>query len=159
MDFNSFEKLLVAAEKGDALSQFLLADLYENGEGVPQDYDEAARWYTECSKRRPVRYCSGKLLAVIMYEKRQGVPQNDAEAFKWYKTAATGGDAKAQYYLAVKYEEGMGLLQDYAEAAKWYKKSADQGDVNAQHYLSALYEKGLATSQEPDGVLPFARKP
>jgi TPR repeat protein len=33
------------AEKGDANAQFVLGHKNETGEGVPQDYAEAAKWY------------------------------------------------------------------------------------------------------------------
>jgi hypothetical protein len=35
----------LAAEKGNAISQYNLGFLYENGQGVPQDYAEAVKWY------------------------------------------------------------------------------------------------------------------
>ena len=36
------EKIL--AEQGDSTAQFNLGWMYHHGEGVPQDYTEAARW-------------------------------------------------------------------------------------------------------------------
>ena len=36
---------LVAAELGDADHQKGLGDMYYNGQGVRQDYTEAAKWY------------------------------------------------------------------------------------------------------------------
>ena len=32
------------AEQGDADAQFYLAQMYKNGQGVPQDYVEAVKW-------------------------------------------------------------------------------------------------------------------
>ena len=34
------------AEQGDARAQFNLGLMYDNGEGVPQDYKSALKWYT-----------------------------------------------------------------------------------------------------------------
>ena len=36
---------LPLAEAGNAEAQFLLGTLYEEGRGVPPDFDEAAHWY------------------------------------------------------------------------------------------------------------------
>ncbi len=33
------------AEAGHAYAQAILGKMYENGEGVPQDYKEAVKWY------------------------------------------------------------------------------------------------------------------
>src|SRR4029078_5114409 len=35
----------VAASQGDAVAQFYLGVMYNEGRGVPQDYAEAAKWY------------------------------------------------------------------------------------------------------------------
>ena len=34
-----------AAEQGNADAQYLLATIYEEGRGVPQDYAEAVKWF------------------------------------------------------------------------------------------------------------------
>ena len=37
------------SEQGDATAQFNLGMLYENGEGLAQDYAEAVRWYRKAA--------------------------------------------------------------------------------------------------------------
>ena len=39
------EELHSRAEQGNAAAQYNLGVMYDNGEGVPQDYAEAAKWY------------------------------------------------------------------------------------------------------------------
>jgi len=66
-------------------------------------------------------------------------PQADAiNTFKRTKNAAEGGDAKAQFNLAVMYAKGEGIQQDYSKAREWYEKAAEQGHSKAQFYLSVL---------------------
>tara|TARA_R110002153_G_scaffold61234_2_gene165353 strand:+ start:293 stop:667 length:375 start_codon:yes stop_codon:yes gene_type:complete len=36
------------AEQGNARAQFNLGVMYSNGDGVPQNYAEAVRWYDSC---------------------------------------------------------------------------------------------------------------
>ena len=40
-----------AAEQGDAKAQFNLALRYYKGEGVTQDYAEAAKWYRKAAEQ------------------------------------------------------------------------------------------------------------
>ena len=37
--------LITKAEQGDAEAQYKLGVRYDTGDGVPQDHEEAARWY------------------------------------------------------------------------------------------------------------------
>ena len=39
------------AEQGDAEAQFNLGVMYANGEGVPQDYAEAVKWYPKAAEQ------------------------------------------------------------------------------------------------------------
>ncbi len=73
--------------------------------------------------------------------------QDYATAFKKLKTAATQGDAKAQFNLGVMYETGQGIVKDYAEAVFWYKLAAEQSYVRAQSNLGAMYEMGQGVAQ------------
>ena len=39
------------AEQGDAVAQHNLGVLYRNGQGVPQDYAEALKWYRQAAEQ------------------------------------------------------------------------------------------------------------
>jgi TPR repeat protein len=38
-----------AAEQGNARAQFNLALMYEDGNGIPKDYNEAIKWYRKAA--------------------------------------------------------------------------------------------------------------
>ncbi len=40
------------AEQGDANAQFNLGVMYDKGQGVPQDYAEAVKWYRKAVEQR-----------------------------------------------------------------------------------------------------------
>ena len=107
------------AEQGDVEAQYLLAFKYEYGLGVPQDYDEARKWYLKAAEQgyAPAQYKLG-----VLYSQGHGVPQDYDEARKWYLKAAEQGYAPAQYKLGVLYSQGHGVPQDYVEARKWWLK-------------------------------------
>ena len=45
-DSEDYEYALALAEQGDAVAQYILGLRYDNGEGVPQDYKAAVKWYS-----------------------------------------------------------------------------------------------------------------
>jgi len=93
---SSLADICKAAEKGLAYSQYVLGGIYYNGEGVPQDYAEAVKWFRKDAKQGEVyaQYNLG-----WMYGTGTGVPQDDDEAVKWFRKAAEQGHAEAQLRL------------------------------------------------------------
>jgi len=61
---------------------------------------------------------------------------------------ATGGNSKAQYWLADIYENGLGVTPDQKKAVDLLGKSAEQGFVPAQQHLGELYLQGDETLQD-----------
>lgn len=78
-----------------------------------------------------------------MYENGEGVPKNLQQAAVWYRRAAAGGQARAQYKLAIGYAFGLaGARKDEPEAVTWLKKSAEGGYKRAQRVLARAYAEG-----------------
>lgn len=85
-----------AAERGDADAQNNLGASYANGNGVPQNYALAVKWYGRSAKQN--NSMAQKNLGVC-YFNGQGVPQDFVEAYKWYAVAAANGEGtKAAMY-------------------------------------------------------------
>ena len=61
------------------------ATMYASGQGVPQNYAEAMKWFRKAADQGNARAQHG---IGVMYANGQGVPQNDAEAMRWYRMAA-----------------------------------------------------------------------
>src|SRR5579864_8251409 len=40
----AFKEFEISAQKGNSIAQFWLSEMYFQGKGVPQNYQEAARW-------------------------------------------------------------------------------------------------------------------
>jgi len=83
-------------EQGNASTQYNLGWMYDNGEGVPQDYEKAVKWYRLAAEQG---YSLAQLGLGVMYDNGKGVPQDYQEAVKWYRRAAEQGNAAAQYNL------------------------------------------------------------
>jgi TPR repeat protein len=82
------------AEQGFASAQDILGLLYENGQGVPQDYAEAVEWYRKAAEQG---LAIAQFNLGVRYEQGQGVPQDYVEAHIWYNLAAARGNENANH--------------------------------------------------------------
>ena len=99
----------------------MLGHMYENGEGVPQDYPQALRWYRAAADQNNA---GAQFNLGVMYQQGWGVPQDDAEAVKWWRKSADQGDPSSQYNLGLMYSYGRGLPQDFIYAHMWLNLAA-----------------------------------
>ena len=74
------------------MALYNLANHYLSGRGVPQDTEEAIKWYRLAADRDvlPAMNNPG-----VIYASGRGVRRNEAEAIKWYRRAAERGDETA----------------------------------------------------------------
>ena len=138
-----------------ARAQFYLGVMYDFGYGVPQDDQEARRWY---SKAAEARHPNAQFNLAVKYRKGEGFPKDYQQAMRWYKKAAEQGYADAQFYLGVMYSEGEGVPPDYQQAAQWFRKAAEQGDSSAQFNLGLAYSNGEGVLQDYGEALRWYRQ-
>lgn len=133
------------AEAGDAQAANLLANQYAQGEGVPQDWAEAIRWY---------QFAADRGLAVanfnlgLLHETGRGVPADPEKAFGFYMKAAQKGVAAAQFNVGNMYANGSGVAPDDFEALLWFRQAAELGLGEAQYSLALAYERGRGVRQD-----------
>lgn len=70
------------------------------------------------------------------------------QAGRIWGTAATAGDANAQYQLGFAHEEGIGAAADHRLAARWYGAAAHQGHAAAQAALAVMLREGRGVAQD-----------
>ncbi len=80
-----------AAEQGHALAQHGMGFMYLEGEGVPSDGAEAARWFRLAAEQG---LAGSQTTLAMMYEEGRGVEKNLEEARRWYRAA--GFEEKAE---------------------------------------------------------------
>ena len=150
-DFEDFENGLTAAQTGDyqtafklwkplaengnALAQFNLGIMYNDGKGVPQDYVKAVIWYLSAAEQGVAfaQYSLG-----LMYLEGKGVRRDYAEASKWFRKAADQGHSDAQRNLGVMYVKGQGVPQDYVQSHMWFNLAASGGIADAGKYRDSV---------------------
>ena len=149
-EVKAIQDLKAKAVKGDRDAQRDLAMAYGEGEGVAQDYTEAAKWFRKAAEQGDTisQYATGS-----MCEHGDGVAKDLVEALRWYRKAADQGYARAQFNVGNSYYHGSGVTRNYAEAIKWYRKSAEQGDVIvtglALSCLGYCYANGQGVTKNP----------
>ena len=119
--------------------------MYSNGNGVPQDYAEAVKWYRLAAEQGDAnaQYNLG-----VMYHKGKGVPQDYAEAVKWYRLAAKQGVAEAQGNLGIMHREGKGVPQNNVMAHMWYNIASANGAEKAGEWRGKQEEFMTTTAIE-----------
>jgi len=123
------------AEGGDADAQSNVGFMYANGQGVPQNYIEAVRWYRLAAQQG---FADAQNNLGSMYENGRGVLQNYTEAVRSYRQAAEQGLAIAQYNLGSMYAIGHGVPEDYERAYMWANLSSAQGNIIAAEFRDSL---------------------
>jgi len=143
------------AEAGNAKAQCDLGVAYENGVGVLEDQQEAAKWFRKAAEQGNAK-AQNNLGG--MFHTGRGVSQDNKEAVKWFRMAAEQGDMRAEFNLGLMYSKEEGVTRDYDEAAKWYHKAAEQGYAAAQHNLGIAYVNGIGVPKDIDQAVKWFRK-
>jgi uncharacterized protein len=131
------------AEQGYAGSQTMLGLMYYDGDGVPQNYNIAAKWFRLAAEQG---YAPGQALLGAMYYDGNAVPQNYKIAAKWFRLAAEQGIGTAQYFLGTMYAKGEGVLQNYKMAHMYFNISAANGHDQGGKFRNRIAD--LMTTQQ-----------
>ncbi len=117
MDINSLSK---AAKSGQAGAQFYLATKYQQGKDVKQSDTQAFAWYKAAADQglSPAQLNVGRMLADGI-----GTRKDEALARKYFEKAASHGDNRASFNLAMMEEQ----KKNYVGAYQWYELSTRDG--------------------------------
>lgn len=124
---------------------------YEDGNGVPENKQEAIKYYTLAADKG---FARGQFCLGFLYHR----DKNYSEAIEHLKKAEKRGYNGAQYLLGLMYRDGDGVEQDYSTAFLYVKKAADQGYSPAMHTLACMYEEGQGTTRSGWEALNWHRK-
>ena len=107
--FNLFKPL---AEKGDALSQFQVGMMTEQGQGTEASFENAYPWYKKAAEQgmADAYFALGQL-----YSRGLAVPQDAVQAYAWFDLAVRGGHAVAGDWLNMQANK---MMPDQVEQAR-----------------------------------------
>ncbi len=137
------------ASDGNPRAQVILARCYENGLGVPQDMEMAAKWLRLAADQN---YSEAQVKLAYLYELGVGVAGRDEKAVSDLMVrAAEAGNAEAQFTLGLYYSQGRyGYPKDQSQSFAWALRSAEQGYAQAERYVGACYEYGVGVEQNKE---------
>lgn len=125
---------LNAASNGETQSMVQLAVMYARGDGVTQNYANAAQWLDKAQQH-------GDLVASFqrgtLYHNGLGVPKSHTEAVALYRRAALAGYAPAQAALGMCYATGSGVAKNFSQAIYWLGLAAPTYPYAAAHLALA----------------------
>ncbi|MDF0603767.1 tetratricopeptide repeat protein [Psychromarinibacter sp. C21-152] len=124
--------LIPAAEAGDANAQNILADAYDEGNGVPQDRDTALDWWEKSAAQDFPR---------ALYNLGLFHQESDPDrAAGYYERAAAQGNDGAMVNLGHLLERGrVGGARDVERARDLYAQAVEAGNLLAMNNLGRLY--------------------
>jgi TPR repeat protein len=122
----------------------LLAQMYEQGDGLPQDFNKALKCYTISAncKNTPALFALGQF-----YVEGEQVKKDLHKALGYLKLAADLGEPEAAYEIGVLYENEIEIM-DLNKAATYYKRGADLGDDVAQCSIADFYLEGKGVKKD-----------
>src|SRR5262249_22226360 len=133
-----------AAERGEAVAQWLVARCLQEGTGATQSPEAAVSWLR--------RAAEGGLAAAQndlgdWYYAAEGATGGDEEAelaraVGLFTRAAEQGFPEAQKNLGVCYGSGNGVRKNPTEAVRWARLAAERGWSEAMIDLACSYESG-----------------
>jgi TPR repeat protein/tRNA A-37 threonylcarbamoyl transferase component Bud32 len=142
------------AQKGNVVSQRLLAGLYDKSQ-VPGHDTEAVTWYRRAADAGdlPSMLRLGQLLHA-----GKGVPPNALDATTWIKKAAEADYTPAWSTLAERYENGLGVRRSDKEAFFWWRRLAERNDVAAQAKVGDMYNRGKGIDKDEAAAVTWFQR-
>ncbi len=127
-----------AASQGDVEAHYELGYMYDNGEGVPQDHEIAAEWYTVAAEKG---HANAQHYLGWLYFEGNGVARDYEAALKWWNRAAELGDTKTAFLLGCMYDHGTGVPKDSVTAHMWF-------NIAARDSKRPLWKKGSSDRRD-----------
>ncbi|MBQ7056880.1 MAG: sel1 repeat family protein, partial [Bacteroidaceae bacterium] len=145
-------RLVMEAEKGDALAMTQLGKLYLQGERIKPDTAKAYAYFQNAARQGlpEAAYYQAKCLENgygIVVDEERAVRLYET-AFEWIVQQADSGNLECQLFLVRRYAEGIGTERDMLKAAVWMAKAAEAGSPEAQYALSHCYNSGEGVNKD-----------
>lgn len=135
----ALKEFVPLAEGGDPVALYYVALMYENSEGLPQDFAQAMKLYKWASEKN---FAPAENNLGYMYETEAGSDRSYKDAAFWYRKAINDGSVEARFNLGMMYFIGRGseVPRDGKKAAELFAQSAESGFTIAQVVLGRQYE-------------------
>ena len=128
-----------AAEKGETVAQFELAEFYFRTE-ANKDLTKARHWYRRAAQGG---HAKGQALFAYFLDNGLGGEADFQSALVWYEKAVARGQHMAEYNLGLIYETGRGVERDIERAVRLYKAATQDVRYSLPQFrIGQIYETG-----------------
>uniref|UniRef100_A0AC34F9Z3 MYND-type domain-containing protein n=1 Tax=Panagrolaimus sp. ES5 TaxID=591445 RepID=A0AC34F9Z3_9BILA len=141
-----------AALQGETEAMYNLGLLYQEGNGVKQDFDISMKWLMEAATADVSGYLQvpgdishAQHTIAMRYHQGIGVPQDFKKAVYWYEKSLKNGYEGAASNLGMMYKNGEGVPRNSEKAFELFKFAAMAGDTQGMVNLSSCYLIGEGT--------------
>lgn len=135
---------LLLASQHDAKACYNLGLMYQLGDGVSRNLDEAVKWFSQSAV---LNYAEAQYTLASLVFQRQIQSISYPQAVEYYAQAAKQGHVKSQLNLGMLYLRGDVIAQDIPAAVHWLSLAASNRNSEAQGYLADLYQQGVGVEQ------------
>jgi len=126
-------------------AQYSLGRLYETGQGVQQDMQQAAGWYVRAADLGHPK--AAMKLAYLFRDGGPGLKPDGRLAVTYFEKAGTGA---ALNEIGLMYLKGTAVTRNAKIAHDWFQKAAAQGSTEAEYNLGLLFQSGY--TGQPDYI-------
>jgi len=120
-----------------ALAQYWVALLYEQGRGIEKSHDKAIQFLQMAADNGSSTAQFD--LASLYNDGTGGMAMDKAHACQLFERAADQGHVKAMHNVGYCYQAGTGGKKDENRAIDYYTKAAQAGSTRSQHNLGVIY--------------------
>ncbi|WP_226780872.1 tetratricopeptide repeat protein [Oceaniglobus trochenteri] len=139
------------ARSGHAGARNILADAYDEGNGVEKDHQRALELYQAAAAQGFAR--ASYNLGVLLSEGRPGIPADIAQAIVHYEEAMARDYPAAFNNRGVLHAMGQGGPVDPQAAVAMYRRAHELGDLNGTDNLADMLRRGEGIEQDVQAAL------
>lgn len=131
----AFRDLLPFAARGDAWSQFAIAEMLRTGSGVARNQEEALVWYRRAAEQGygPAQ-CN---LGTALYN-GWGTATDPQAAIGWWIRGALNRNPRSMFNLGTELARGSYIVRDYVRAYRWLTEAFNLGYLPAEKVRETL---------------------
>lgn len=151
----AYAEFLDDALTGNAVAQFMVGSLHEDGLGTTADDGAAARWYERAVAQNDdgAQFALAQLLLA-----GRGIERDDDRAVTLLNASAEQGNSEAMNALGTLYIQGRGVLRSSTTAMKWYRQASELRHPPAWYNLAQLLRVGDGVKADVERALTLYRK-
>lgn len=133
---------------GETWAMTALADFYQNGKIVPQDWRKAYKLYEEAATLGDTK---AMYMLGIYLDNGLGCKADSNQATFNLIKAANAGNSTGMVILASGLEHGSNLIKDLRKAVYWYRRAEEAGNVYGKKWLENHQEEVINHLQDEVG--------